>query len=148
MILLACVNLKGNFDSLIWPNLQKVLLYSSNGCTVRTSVEPSIKHPNNLSTRMSRSVVGCIVWRNARIFRKHYAALNRSNHVPHLPSEYEDSNKDYIGEREYVTDEKLKEDSANIEDKFISQVSTRVEVNIIKAYSLKKSNSLSSFSQI
>lgn len=43
---------------------------------------------------------------NARVFRKHYAALNRSNYVPNLPSVYEDSIKDYIGEREYVTDEK------------------------------------------
>jgi len=35
---------------------------------------------------------------NSRILRKYYTALTGSNYVPSLPSVYEDSIEDYIGE--------------------------------------------------
>jgi len=52
--------------------------------------------------RMSDAVAGCIMFtkENARILRKHYVALTGSNYVPHLPSVYEVSIEDYIGEDE------------------------------------------------
>ena len=35
---------------------------------------------------------------NSRILRKYYTPMTGSNYVPHVPSVYEDSIEDYIGE--------------------------------------------------
>ena len=35
---------------------------------------------------------------NSRILRKHYTAFTGTKYVPHIPSVYEDSIEDYIGE--------------------------------------------------
>jgi len=50
--------------------------------------------------RMSDTVAESIIFtkENSRIFRKHYTAMTGSNYAPHLPSVYEDSIEDYIGE--------------------------------------------------
>jgi len=49
---------------------------------------------------MSDTVAASIMFtkENSRIIRKNYTALTGSNYVPHLPSVYEDSIEDYIGE--------------------------------------------------
>jgi len=50
--------------------------------------------------RMSDTVGEIIMFtkENSRILRKHYTAMTGSNYVSHLPSVYEDSIEDYIGE--------------------------------------------------
>ena len=49
---------------------------------------------------MSDTVAESIMFtkENSRILRKHYTVLTGSKYVPHLPSIYEDSIEDYIGE--------------------------------------------------